>query len=128
MSNKKSETEAIRTQTKRTEQHEHSTPLFMTSSFIFDSAEHARALFAKEVEGNVYSRYSNPNTQEFEEKVCRLEGAEAGIATASGMSAIFSSLAGLLEQDDHVLAWRSLFGSSHQILNGILPKWDITFT
>lgn len=128
MSSKKSETEAIRTQTERTEQHEHSTPLFMTSSFVFDSAEHARALFAKEVEGNVYSRYSNPNTHEFEEKMCRLEGAEAGISTASGMSAIFSSLAGLLEQGDHVLACRSLFGSSHQILNGILPKWGIDFS
>lgn len=128
MSKFKSETEAIRNQTKRTEQHEHSTPLFMTSSFVFDSAEHARALFAKEVEGNVYSRYSNPNTHEFEEKMCRLEDAEAGIATASGMSAIFSSLAGLLEQGDHILACRSLFGSSHQILNGILPKWGIDFS
>jgi len=128
MSKKKLETQSIRTQTKRTEQHEHSTPLFMTSSFVFDSAEHARALFAKEVEGNVYSRYSNPNTNEFEEKMCRLEGADAAIATASGMSAIFSSLAGLLEQGDHVLACRSLFGSSHQILNGILPKWGIDFS
>ncbi|PAU93680.1 O-succinylhomoserine sulfhydrylase [Aliifodinibius salipaludis] len=128
MSNKKSETKAIRTQTKRTEEHEHSTPLFMTSSFVFDSAEHARALFAKEVEGNVYSRYSNPNTNEFEEKMCRLEGADAGIATASGMSAIFSSLAGLLEQGDHILACRSLFGSSHQILNNILPKWGIDYS
>lgn len=128
MSSKKTETEAIRTQTERTEQHEHSTPLFMTSSFVFDSAEHARALFAQEVEGNVYSRYSNPNTHEFEEKMCRLEDAEAGIATASGMSAVFSSLAGLLEQGDHILACRSLFGSSHQILNGILPKWGIDFS
>ncbi|MEL7833858.1 O-succinylhomoserine sulfhydrylase [Fodinibius sp. Rm-B-1B1-1] len=128
MTKKKPETKAIRTQTERSEQHEHSTPLFMTSSFVFDSAEHARALFAKEVEGNVYSRYSNPNTNEFEEKMCWLEGAEAGIATASGMSAIFSSLAGLLEQGDHVLACRSLFGSSHQILNGILPKWGINFS
>ncbi len=128
MNNKKPETESIRTQTERTEQREHSTPLYMTSSFVFDSAEHARALFAKEVEGNVYSRYSNPNTNEFEEKMCRLEGADAGIATASGMSAIFSSLTGLLEQGDHVVACRSLFGSSHQILNGILPKWGITFS
>lgn len=128
MTNKKPETQSIRIQTERTEQHEHSTPLFMTSSFVFDSAEHARALFADEVEGNVYSRYSNPNTNEFEEKMCRLEGAEAGIATASGMSAIFSTLAGLLEQGDHILACRSLFGSSHQILNGILPKWGIDFS
>lgn len=99
----------------------------MTSSFVFDSAEHARALFANEAEGNVYSRYSNPNTNELEEKVCRLEGADAAIAIASGMSAIFSSLAGLLEQGDHVLASHSLFGSSHQILNSILSKWGIDF-
>lgn len=128
MSNQKPETQAIRNQTNRTEQREHSTPLFMTSSFVFDSAEHARALFANEQEGNVYSRYSNPNTDEFASKMCELEGAEAGIATASGMSAVFSSLAGLLEQGDHVLACRSLFGSSHQILNGILPKWGIDFS
>lgn len=128
MSKQKPETTSIRTQTERTNQREHSTPLFMTSSFVFDSAEHARALFANEVEGNVYSRYSNPNTDEFVEKMCKLEEADAGVATASGMSAVFSSLAALLEQDDHVLACRSLFGSSHQILNGILPKWGIDFS
>lgn len=129
MSKKKNfETEAIRTQTPTTAEREHSTPLYMTSSFTFDSAEHARALFAKEVEGNVYSRYSNPNTDEFINKMCRLEGAEAGVATGSGMAAIFGCLAALLEQGDHVLASRSLFGSSHQILSQILPKWGITFT
>lgn len=100
----------------------------MTSSFVFNSAEHARALFANEQEGNVYSRYSNPNTDEFVSKMCDLEGAEAGVPTASGMSAVFSSLAALLEQGDHILACRSLFGSTHQILNGILPKWGIDFT
>jgi O-succinylhomoserine sulfhydrylase len=122
------ETNAIRTQTPTTCEREHSTPLYMTSSFTFESAEHARALFAKEVEGNVYSRYSNPNTDEFIKKMCLLEGAESGIATGSGMSAIFSALGGLLEQGDHILASRSLFGSSHQILSRILPKWGITFT
>lgn len=129
MSKKKNfETEAIRTQTPTTGEREHSTPLYMTSSFTFESAEHARALFAKEVEGNVYSRYSNPNTDEFIEKMCKLEGAEVGVATGSGMAAIFGCLGGLLEQGDHVLASRSLFGSSHQILSQILPKWGITFT
>lgn len=129
MSKKKNfETEAIRTQTPTTDEREHSTPLYMTSSFTFDSAEHARALFAKEVEGNVYSRYSNPNTDEFINKMCKLEGADAGVATGSGMAAIFGCLAALLEQGDHVLASRSLFGSSHQILSQILPKWGITFT
>lgn len=122
------ETDSIRIQTSTTGEREHSTPLYMTSSFTFESAEHARALFAKEVEGNVYSRYSNPNTDEFISKMCRLEGAEAGVATSSGMAAIFGCLGGLLEQGDHILASRSLFGSSHQILSQILPKWGITFT
>ncbi|MFH5833163.1 trans-sulfuration enzyme family protein [Halalkalibaculum sp. DA3122] len=125
-STKKTGTKAIRTQTERSEQREHSTPLFMTSSFIFDSAEHARALFANEMEGNVYSRYSNPNTNEFIAKMCNMEEAESGIATASGMAAVFSSLAALLDQDDHLLACRSLFGSSHQILNSIFPRWGIS--
>lgn len=128
MPEKKTDTKAIRTQTDRSQQREHSTPLFMTSSFVFDSAEHARALFANEMEGNVYSRYSNPNTDEFVTKLCELEGAESGVATASGMAAVFSSLAALLEQGDHILACRSLFGSSHQILGGILPKWGIDFS
>jgi len=128
MSEDKSKTDAIRTQTTRTDQREHSTPLFMTSSFVFDSAEHARAMFANEVEGNIYSRYSNPNTDEFIAKMCRLEGAESGIATASGMAAVFSSLASLLDQGDHILACRSLFGSTHQILNSILPRWGITYS
>lgn len=127
MPNKKDDTEAIRIQTERSEQREHSTPLFMTSSFVFDSAEHARALFANEVEGNVYSRYSNPNTDEFVAKLCQMEGADSGVATASGMAGVFSSLGALLEQGDHILASRSLFGSSHQILSSILPKWGIDF-
>ena len=125
---KKFETEAIRTQTPTTGEREHSTPLYMTSSFTFNSAEHARAMFANEIEGNVYSRYSNPNTDEFISKMCKLEGAEAGVATASGMAGVFGCLAGILNQGDHILASRSLFGSSHQILSQILPRWGITFT
>lgn len=124
----KFETEAIRTQTPTTGEREHSTPLYMTSSFTFDSAEHARAMFANEIEGNVYSRYSNPNTDEFIAKMCKLEGAEAGVATASGMAGVFGCMAGILNQGDHILASRSLFGSSHQILSQILPRWGITFT
>lgn len=122
------ETDAIRIQTPTTGEREHSTPLYMTSSFTFESAEHARAMFAKEIEGNVYSRYSNPNTDEFIAKMCRLEGADAGVATSSGMAGVFGCLAGLLKQGDHVLASRSLFGSSHQILSQILPRWGISFT
>lgn len=95
---------------------------------MFDSAEHARALFANEIEGNVYSRYSNPNTDEFLTKMCKLEGAESGVATSSGMAGVFSCLAALLNHGDHLLASRSLFGSSHQILSQILPRWGISFT
>ncbi|TVR17353.1 MAG: aminotransferase class I/II-fold pyridoxal phosphate-dependent enzyme [Balneolaceae bacterium] len=122
------ETDAIRTQTPSSGEREHSTPLYMTSSFTFKSAEHARAMFANEIEGNVYSRYSNPNTDEFIAKICRMEDAESGVATASGMAGVFGCLAGLLDQGDHVLASRSLFGSSHQILSQILPRWGITFS
>ena len=120
------ETDAIRTQVPTTPEREHATPLFLTSSFVFDSAEQARALFADELPGNIYSRYSNPNTDEFVRKLCLLEGAEDGIATASGMAAVYVSLASLLSTGDHVLASRSLFGSTHQILGKLFPRWGIS--
>ncbi|TRX56122.1 aminotransferase class I/II-fold pyridoxal phosphate-dependent enzyme [Fulvivirga sp. M361] len=129
MSEKKHfETQAIRTQSDNQLQREHATPIYMTSSFTFDDAEHARALFAEEVEGNIYTRYSNPNSNEFIEKLALLEGTEDGVSTASGMAAMFSSMAALLENGDHVLASRSLFGSTHQILTQIFPKWGISHT
>src|SRR5688572_24543734 len=123
-----SETAAIRIQSERTGFREHSTPLYLTSSFVFDDAEQARAMFADEVAGNIYSRYSNPNTNEFIEKLCKLEGTEDGIATASGMAAMYCSMAALLKSGDHVLACRSVFGSTHQILNTIFPRFGITYT
>ena len=122
------ETRAIRGQLKKTSYREHSSPLFLTSSFCFDDIEQARGLFADELEGNIYSRFSNPNTDEFISKLSDLEGTESGIATASGMSAIFVSLAGLVSSGDHILASRSIFGSTHQILTQILPKFGISFT
>lgn len=122
------ETQSIRTQTTRSEQREHATPIHMTSSFVFDSAEHARALFANEEDGNVYSRYSNPTCDEFIRKIVELEGCEDGISTSSGMAGVFVSMAGILEKGDHILVSRSLFGSTHQILTGIFPKWGITHT
>ncbi len=122
------ETNAIRTQMPRTEQREHSTPLFLTSSFRFDDAEHARALFSDELAGNIYSRYSNPNNDEFIEKLCLLEGAEDGVATASGMAAMFLSIAAFVHSGDHVVASRSLFGSTHQILTQLLPRWGVAHT
>ena len=124
----KFETVAIRAQMPTTAEREHSTPLFLTSSFRFNDAEHARALFTEEVAGNVYSRYANPNTDEFVQKLCLLEGGEDGIATASGMSAVFVALASRLSSGDHVLAARALFGSTHQLLTRVLPRWGITFT
>lgn len=120
------ETEAIRNQDPRTPNREHSVPVYLTSSFVFDDAEQARALFADEIPGNIYTRFSNPNNTELVQKICRLEEAEDGLACASGMSAIFTTLGALLKSGDHVIASKALFGSTHQILNMILPKWGIT--
>ncbi len=122
------ETRAIRTQLPRTQQQEHSVPIYATSSFVFEDSEEARALFASEVEGNIYSRFSNPNNDEFIRKMCLLEGMDDGIATASGMSAIFSSIAAFLDNGDHFLISRSVFGSTHQVVTQILPRWGITHT
>ncbi|PSL06588.1 trans-sulfuration enzyme family protein [Cecembia rubra] len=122
------ETEAIRLSSTKSNQREHSSPIYLTSSFTFESAEEARQMFADEIEGNIYSRYSNPNTEELIQKICAAEGSEDGIATASGMAAMFGSIASLLQQGDHILASRSLFGSTHQLLTKIFPKWGITST
>lgn len=122
------ETLAIRLQAERTQYKEHSVPLYLTSSYKFDDAEDMRALFANEKEGNVYSRYANPNTTELIDKMAALEGAEAGWATASGMAAIFTTFATFLKSGDHVLSSRSVFGSTHQLLNNVFAKWGITYT
>ncbi len=124
----KKQTKAIRTQTRQTQYREHSTPLFLTSSFTFESAEQGKELFEESLEGNIYSRFSNPNVTEFVDKVCMLEGAEEGIATATGMAAVFASMAGLLKSGDHIVACRALFGSAHQVITQILAKWGITHT
>ncbi|MCL4637954.1 MULTISPECIES: trans-sulfuration enzyme family protein [Olivibacter] len=116
----------IRSQTQRSQNREHSVPLYLTSSFIFDDAEQGRAVFAGEEEGIVYSRYSNPNTNEFIQKVCELEGAEAGLAFSSGMAAVFASFAALLKNGDHIVACRSVFGSTHQLFTTLFPRWGIT--
>ena len=120
------ETLAIRTQVPVSGEREHSVPLYLTSSFRFDDAEHARALFTEEIAGNIYSRYANPNTDEFVRKLCLLEGGEDGIATSSGMSAVFTAIAARVSSGDHVLASRALFGSTHQIFTRILPKWGVS--
>lgn len=122
------ETRQVRMQMDRTYQKEHSTPLYMTSSYLFDDAEEARALFANEKDGNIYSRYSNPNTDELIAKLCDMEGTDDGVATASGMAAMFGALASLLDAGDHLVACRSVFGSNHQIITQILPRWKIDYT
>ncbi len=122
------ETDAIREQTERTNFREHSVPLYLTSSFVFEDAEQARALFADEVPGNIYTRFSNPNNSELINKLCLLEGTEDGIATASGMAAMYCSMAALLKAGDHLLASRSVFGSTHQILNTLFPRFNISYT
>ena len=124
----KFETKAVRTQLKSSGKKEHSVPIYATSSFVFDNAEEARAMFAEEKEGYIYSRYSNPGTDEFIMKLCALEETEDGIATASGMAAIYLSIIGHLRAGDHLLACRSLFGSSHQIITQVLPRFGITHT
>jgi O-succinylhomoserine sulfhydrylase len=120
------ETKAIRLQTDRSQFQEHSTPLYLTSSFVFEDAEDMRSSFAEEKERNLYSRFSNPNTAEFVNKIVSLEGAEAGYAFATGMSAIFSTFAALLSSGDHIISCRSVFGSTHSLFTKYLPKWNIS--
>ncbi len=122
---KKFETKAIRTQVERSQFLEHSAPLYLTSSFVFEDAEDMRASFAEEKDRNIYSRYANPNTTEFIDKVCQMEGAEDGFAFASGMAAVFSTFAALLNSGDHVLSARNIFGSTHNLFTNFLPKWNI---
>ena len=121
-------TRAIRGQLDRTHYREHSSPLFLTSSFTFPSAEAMADTFAGREEGSIYSRYSNPSVDELIAKACALEGLPAGFATASGMSAVFASIAALVGQGDHVMATRAVFGSTHQVLSQILPRWGVSFT
>lgn len=123
------ETQAIRIQTRRTAEMEHSTPLFLTSGFCYDAAEDMAAAFADDtLDVNIYSRFSNPNVDEFIQKVCALEGAEDGIATGTGMAAIFSAFMTFLGQGDHILSASAVFGSTHTILTKYLPKWGIEST
>jgi O-succinylhomoserine sulfhydrylase len=122
------ETLAIRLQNERTKHHEHSVPLYLTSSYVFDDAEDMRAQFADEKEGEIYSRYANPNVQELIDKMAVLENAETGWATASGMAAVFTFFGALLQSGDHIVSARSVFGSTHRLFTEILPKWGITTT
>ncbi len=124
----KSQTKSIRLQGERSLNQEHSVPLYLTSSFVFSSAEEMKEAFDETIEHDIYSRYSNPNNTEFVSKICALEGAESGFATASGMAAIFSTFAALLKSGDHVISIRSVFGATHTVFTKILPKWSISST
>lgn len=118
------QTRAIRNQTKRTEQKEHSTPLFLTSSFVYNSAEDMAAAFADDsLDVNIYSRFKNPTVDEFVNKIADLEGAEAGIATGTGMAAVFATFMTFLSKGDHIISASAVFGSTHTILTKYLPKW-----
>ncbi|MDO6675755.1 O-succinylhomoserine sulfhydrylase [Tenacibaculum sp. 1_MG-2023] len=119
------ETQAIRIQTEHSQFSEHSTPIYLTSSFVFDDAEDMRASFAEEKQRNLYSRFSNPNTTEFVDKIVAMEGAEAGYAFATGMAAVFSTFGALLNAGDHIVSCRSVFGSTHSLFTKYLPKWNI---
>jgi O-succinylhomoserine sulfhydrylase len=121
-------TKAIRIRAPKTLQNEHSSPLYLTSSFTFDEAETMRAAFADENDENIYSRFSNPTVDEFVAKMCALEGCDDGFATSTGMSAIFSTFMGLLKSGDHLLCCSSVFGSTFTIVNKYLPRWGITCT
>ena len=121
-------TKAIRVKNTKTQYNEHSTPIFLTSSFTFESAEDMRAAFADEVETTVYSRFVNPNYSELVNKMCALEGTEAGYATATGMAAIFASMVAVVGNGDHIVSCRSIFGASHTMLTEVLPRFGITYT
>jgi O-succinylhomoserine sulfhydrylase len=122
---KQFETEAIRGQMERSQYLEHSAPIYMTSSFVFEDSEDMRASFAEEKHRNIYSRYSNPNTSELIQKVVTMEAVEDGVAFASGMSAIYTTFAALLASGDHILSCRAVFGSTHTLYTQFFPKWNI---
>src|SRR5688572_23769969 len=123
------ETKAIRLQTEQTNQKEHATPLFLTSSFTYDSAEEMGAAFADDtLDVNIYSRFSNPTVDEFINKIAVLEGAEDGVATGTGMAAIFSTFMTFLSNGDHIISASAVFGSTHTILTKYLPKWGIDYS
>lgn len=122
------QTKAIRIQTPLTDEMEHSSPLFLTSSFQFDNATDMQEAFSEANDHNIYSRFVNPTVREFIDKMCALENAEDGFATASGMAAIFGSFMTFLSKGDHILSSPSVFGSTHTILTKYLQRWGIEYS
>jgi O-succinylhomoserine sulfhydrylase len=119
------ETLAVRAGQERSQFNEHSEALYLTSSFVFTTAAQAAARFSGEEEGNVYSRFTNPTVSAFQHRLAALEGAEACVATASGMSAILSLVMALCSSGDHIVASTGLFGATQQLLGTILPRFGI---
>jgi O-succinylhomoserine sulfhydrylase len=125
---KQDSTNAIRIRAEKTQYNEHTTPMYLTSSFTFDNVEDMRSAFAGETDINIYSRFVNPNYSELIDKMCALEGTEAGFATATGMAAVHASIVSIVGNGDHIVACRSVFGSTHTMLTNILPRFGITYT
>jgi O-succinylhomoserine sulfhydrylase len=119
------ETLAVREGGERSQFNEHSEALYLTSSFVFDSAAQAAARFSGEEEGNVYSRFTNPTVKAFQERLAAIEGAEACVATASGMSAILSLVMALCSAGDHIVASTGLFGATQQLLGNIMTRFGV---
>lgn len=128
MQDQRFETIAIRAQSEQTQHREHSVPLYLTSSFSFEDAEQGQAIFKNEIEANLYSRFSNPNTEEFINKLCLLENYDRGVTTASGMAAIYTAFVSLLQQGDHIIASKNIFGNALYIITNILPKMGVEYT
>lgn len=122
------ETQALHTGIHRSQFNEHSEAMYLTSSFVFDSAAQAAARFSGNEPGNIYSRFTNPTVTAFEERLAVLEGAESCIATSSGMSAILACAMGLLSAGDHIVASRSLFGATVNLFNNILKRFNVDTT
>jgi len=122
------ETWAIRGGIERSEQGEHSELLYLTSSYLFEDAAQAAERFSGEEEGNVYSRYTNPTVRSFEERLALMEGAEACVATSSGMAAILSTCMALLQSGDHIVCSRDVFGSTTVLLNKFMAKMGVSTT
>ncbi|WP_396586696.1 O-succinylhomoserine sulfhydrylase [Bermanella sp. R86510] len=120
------DTLAVRGGYTRSHEHEHSEAMYLTSSYVFGNAEEAAAFFAGDEDGNVYSRYTNPTVKTFEQRLALMEGAEQCVATASGMSAIFSTILGLLNPGDRIVSSRSIFGSTNVQFEKFVSKLNIT--
>lgn len=124
----KFDTQAIRAGSLQSEFGENSEAIFLTSSYVFDSSSQAAARFAGNEPGNIYSRFTNPTVTMFQDRLAALEGSEACVATSSGMSAILATIMGLCSADDHIVASRSIFGTTVQLFSNILKRWGLEVT